>query len=270
MIVLASRRSSRAFTLVELLVVIGIIAVLVAILLPALNKAREAGKKVQCMSNMRQIGVAFFSYSANGGTYYPPAMYGINDTWYAKNQSWHGGSGFAQTVYWYNVVMPQTTDFRGVQVLFCPNGSRAFGDLTASTRSANVSYGYNWLSLAGTTSNYWSWHSTGTYSYLQKPARIGKVKRAAETMLCAEASIGSARTDWMSFNGQHGDINNGVLTVRHGRDCNILWADGHVTSLTSTNGRDNGLIQRNTAGVFPYSWSPGRSIPHPDFWVRLQ
>jgi prepilin-type N-terminal cleavage/methylation domain-containing protein len=62
-------RPARAFSLVELLAVIGIIAVLVAILLPAVGKSREVAKRVTCANGMRQIGIAFLNYSnANHGS----------------------------------------------------------------------------------------------------------------------------------------------------------------------------------------------------------
>src|SRR5688572_26248294 len=62
---------SRGFTLVELLVVVGIIALLISILMPALSRAREQAVRVLCASNLRQWGIGLAGYAAGHKNYFP-------------------------------------------------------------------------------------------------------------------------------------------------------------------------------------------------------
>jgi prepilin-type N-terminal cleavage/methylation domain-containing protein/prepilin-type processing-associated H-X9-DG protein len=66
------RSTSRAFTLIELLVVIAIIGVLAALLLPALSRAKEKGRQIQCVNNLRQLQLAWFAYANDHDNWLPP------------------------------------------------------------------------------------------------------------------------------------------------------------------------------------------------------
>jgi prepilin-type processing-associated H-X9-DG protein/prepilin-type N-terminal cleavage/methylation domain-containing protein len=270
------KHPSKAFTLVELLVVIGIIAILIAMLMPALNRARESAKSVQCLSNLRQIGIGFFNYQASGGKVYPPAAYQNGGEWYT----------------WYNVIMPEThssgsTQASGYGVLYCPDGWQYPGSV-ATTNSENVSYGYNFIGLGGLLREeeirnipghyhfIYGAPSSSTY-YLTQPARLGILKHSSGVIVAFDCHIASGGkwVDWLrgiTWNDKY----NGVAVARHNKRCNILWADGHATGVlspasgTTFDALTAGLYQDSQGrglGSLPTSWAP-RSIEYPYAWSR--
>jgi prepilin-type N-terminal cleavage/methylation domain-containing protein/prepilin-type processing-associated H-X9-DG protein len=119
------KRSQQAFTLVELLVVIAIIGILIAMLLPAVQAAREAARRLQCSNNLKQIAVACNNYASSNGHFPPGEIHGgvwndgyapdgycrgKNPTEIGDNHCWWGG----QIGMWINAIFPhleQQADF---------------------------------------------------------------------------------------------------------------------------------------------------------------
>src|SRR4051812_12502591 len=91
-----NRMKRRGFSLVELLVVVGIIAVLIALLMPVFAKARRQADQVTCLSNLRQLGAAFLGYAGANRGWFPAPASGLWGPFPEDWVHWQQGREFAE------------------------------------------------------------------------------------------------------------------------------------------------------------------------------
>ena len=218
------RRHKGGFTLIELLVVVSIIALLVSILLPALNNARQAAKRTVCASQVRQIGLSMLSYlSDNNDTY----MY-YSDTFLPiwpdpKNTLWY------QKLISYG-------HLENDEILACPS-HRVDKDELLRNR---ISYG---MSIAFSI-------DYGDPAYPHKAWRVIEMKRPSEKIVVVDSANSHfperAQTylvyAWWKDPAVTGVGDAYVAYPRDGGWCQAVWADGHASSVRATDPKDPSTI----------------------------
>jgi len=215
----------RGFTLVELLVVIAVVAVLAAMLLPVLSRARESARKAACQSNLRQIGTAFRLYASDYDGLYP--CNGDRNLWMGRNwrvvlQSYLPGGRMQSLPPGYS----QPLQVQHSDVLLCPSDERAVQvwERTSYAYSAAFFHAPEQINslasvLQGSSCANWQAIVRGIQSLPTVPQSEASLVFLAQKALSAE---------WLS---NHDKFSGDCGFWSWDGSANYLFADGHVKFL---------------------------------------
>jgi prepilin-type N-terminal cleavage/methylation domain-containing protein/prepilin-type processing-associated H-X9-DG protein len=241
------------FTLVELLVVIGIIALLISILLPALGKAKEQGNTIKCLSNMRQLGLAASAYTVNNkGCLLPSdvqdAKFPVSLSYQDVSESWPTIL-VADKYVTYPQDVTSTTQPPGIDTVFrCPSGvletsasTYLSGTVPASRQDAQGAMGaVNTSMRLVPNMNVFTWYGINATNASGVPLPYSRcmIDTAGKATGLRKQTEIRHPTDYVFlFDGIFGfnyvSTNANRINARHGnrKYTNCLFVDGHAESV---------------------------------------
>ncbi len=216
-------RHPRAFTLVELLVVIAIIGLLVALLLPAVNSAREAARTTQCINAMRQVGIGFLNYTDVHHGDFPEV----------RGHRRRDGSMVSENEAWIYTLAPYLEDVDSVRI--CPNDPGK-DERLANKGTSYAMNGYLAVVLDISIGNTFARNVYGTVK------NINKVKSTTRTILMFESESTQTNIDHLHsydwFNANLSEAFENVASEvavnrHHSSAANYLFLDAHVQTISS-------------------------------------